>query len=385
MNKPNYQDGSIVNLMSAICRACDTQLSPYEPHPKIPITELKEAKNIILLLIDGLGYQYIKRYGTNSTFHKYLIDSMTSVFPTTTASAITSITTATAPAQHAFTGWFMHLKEIGCVSAVLPFMPRVSMQPLGNAVSISDVFQLEPMFIHLKRLSFIVNQRRIINSEYSVLTSQGAERVAYIGLSDFFAQVENLAKYDDTKKYIYGYWPDFDALCHTHGIHSDIVKQHFNDLDELFSEFLKYLKGTDSVVIVTADHGLVETENNSIVHLDAHPELAKMLTLPLCGEPRAAYCYVKSNQTKAFESYVQMHLSSQCELHRSDDLITQHYFGLGTPNEKLSDRIGDYTLIMKNNHVIKDTLLGEKPFVQIGVHGGLSDWELQVPLIYTYC
>jgi len=385
MNKPNYQDGSIVNLMSTVCAACDATISPYNPHPDLSIAELKEAKNIIVLLIDGLGYHYIKRYGAGSTIEKFLKTSMTSVFPTTTSSAITTFATALAPMQHAVTGWFMHFKELGCVTAVLPFTPRATMQPFGDRVTIAEVLPLNPMFTYLNRLSYVVNHKRIIDSNYSVLTTMGAERVEYYGLSDFFAQIINLAKMNDAKKYIHAYWADFDALCHVHGVDSDIVHQHFKDLDEELSELLSFLQSTDSVVIVTADHGLIDCDTQTIVHLNDHPELADMLSLPLCGEPRVAYCYVKPNKTSAFEAYIQNHLASYCELHRSEDLVNANYFGLGDPNSKLAQRVGDYTLIMKSNHVIKDCLMGEKPFTQIGVHGGLDERELLVPLIFAKC
>ncbi|WP_455212333.1 alkaline phosphatase family protein [Kaarinaea lacus] len=386
MNKPNYHDGSIVNLMSAICGACDAAISPYDPHPALSMEELKDSKNIIVLLIDGLGYEYLKRYGADSTMAKYLKTSMTSVFPTTTSSAITTFATALAPMQHAVTGWFMHFKELGCVTAVLPFTPRATMQPFNaERVSISEVLPLSAVFTHLNRLSYVVNHKRIIDSNYSVLTTMGAERVEYYGLSDFFAQIINLAKMNDAKKYIHAYWADFDALCHVHGVDSDIVHEHFKDLDTEFTELLGFLQGTDSMVIVTADHGLIDSDNDTIVHLSNHPELEEMLTLPLCGEPRAAYCYVKPNRTNAFETYVENQLAPHCELHRSEDLIRANYFGLGEPNPKLTQRIGDYTLIMKSNHVIKDCLMGEKPFTQIGVHGGLDDQELMVPLVVAHC
>lgn len=386
MKKPNYQDGGIVNLMSSVCRACDSEPPHYEPHPKISLPELTAAKNIIVLIIDGLGYHYIQQYGAGSTFEKHLKGYMTSVFPTTTASAITTYATAAAPMQHAVTGWFVHLKELGCVTAVLPFTPRATMQSFpGNNAVISKVLALNPIFPHLKRLSYVVNHKRIIDSSYSVLTSMGAERVEYYGLSDFFAQIINLAKMNDAKKYIHAYWADFDALCHVHGVDSDIVHQHFKDLDEEFAELLRFLQGTDSMVLLTADHGLIDSEAQSVVHLDDHPDLADMLTLPLCGEPRVAYCYVNPARTDAFEAYIQNHLSSQCELHRSEDLVDANYFGLGTPNKKLYDRIGHYTLIMRANHVIKDCLTGEKPFTQIGVHGGLDERELNVPLIIAQC
>lgn len=385
MSKPDYHDGSIVNLMSAISEACQVPNPTYLPHPAVDIAQLMEAKNIVLLLIDGLGYDYIKRYGEGSALGKFIKTSMTSVFPTTTSSAITTFTTATAPMQHAVTGWFMHLRELGCVTAVLPFTPRAGMQPFGERIAVSEVLKINPLFPQLNRLSYVVNHKRIIDSQYSVLTTQGAERVAYYGLSDFIGQIINLAKMNDAKKYIQGYWADFDALCHGHGVDSDITRQHFQDLDGEFAELLSFLQGTDSVVIVTADHGLINCESESLVHLDNHPQLAEMLTLPLCGEPRVAYCYVKPGKIQSFETYVQNHLATHCELHRSEDLIGSGYFGLGKANPRLAERVGDYTLIMKSNHIIKDRLTGEKPFAQIGVHGGLDERELMVPLIIASC
>jgi len=55
-------------------------------------------------------------------------------------------------------------------------------------------------------------------------------------------------------------------------------------------------------------------------------------------------------------------------------------FGLGEPHPRLEERVGDYTLLMRGSQVIRDWLPQEKPHRQIGVHGGLSAAELQVPL-----
>ena len=54
---------------------------------------------------------------------------------------------------------------------------------------------------------------------------------------------------------------------------------------------------------------------------------------------------------------------------------------MGLPHPRLHERIGDYTLIMKEKAVIKDWLPGEPRYVQIGVHGGVTAQEMYVPLI----
>ncbi len=63
-------------------------------------------------------------------------------------------------------------------------------------------------------------------------------------------------------------------------------------------------------------------------------------------------------------------------------LLAGEYFGLGEPHPRLADRIGHYVLLMKDNFVLRDRLLGEgeRP-VHVGVHGGTSAAEMYVPLI----
>jgi hypothetical protein len=106
-----------------------------------------------------------------------------------------------------------------------------------------------------------------------------------------------------------------------------------------------------------------------------------MLLLPLCGERRVAYCYLQPGQGGAFEDYVASELAPYADCHASSALVAQGYFGLGDPHPRLAERLGHYTLIMKNNYAIKDWLAGERRHVHLGAHGGLSDAELFVPLI----
>jgi predicted AlkP superfamily pyrophosphatase or phosphodiesterase len=110
MYLPDYNGGSIVNLMSSIAKACGGKTN-YVQLKSLSSEEIKN-KNIILLVIDGLGYEYLKK--SNANFLKEnLKDKMTSVFLPTTACATTTFQTGVAPQQHALTGWFMFLKKRG--------------------------------------------------------------------------------------------------------------------------------------------------------------------------------------------------------------------------------------------------------------------------------
>ena len=84
MHLPNYNDGSIVNLMSSVTQALGGT-PMYAPLAVLPPTDLSGSKNIVLLIVDGLGYEYLLNEGRGSVFCEHLQDRMTSVFPSTTA------------------------------------------------------------------------------------------------------------------------------------------------------------------------------------------------------------------------------------------------------------------------------------------------------------
>lgn len=149
-------------------------------------------------------------------------------------------------------------------------------------------------------------------------------------------------------------------------------------LDRMFRKFLDSIKGTDTTLIITADHGFVNAKN---IFMSDHPKLKECLVMPLCGEGRVAYCYVHPSKAKQFESYVRTRMKKYCWLYKSEDAVKKNMFGLQNPHPKLMDRIGDYVLVMKKNYLLKDTILDKKPDNLIGHHAGVSKEEMIVPLV----
>ncbi|MEA3475219.1 MAG: alkaline phosphatase family protein [Candidatus Cloacimonadota bacterium] len=379
---PNYKNGSIVNLMSSITSACGDK-PMYEPLDSIDSTELSKSKNILLVVIDGLGYEYLMANGEGSIFSEYLHDKLTAVYPSTTAASITSFLTGVAPQQHAITGWFVYLKELGTISAILPFIPRYGGNPFNsNEINTAMIFYQSNLFKNINRKSYVVTKKELINSAYNKTYNKEPKMCLYKNsIKDFIKKVKKALKYNNEKKFIYAYWPEFDYLSHQFGANSNEVKEHFKELDVKFSNLLKSIHNTDTSILITADHGFIDTNESKTIYLKDHPELAKTLTLPLSGDARNAYCYVRPSKTEEFENYILNNLNYACQLYKSEDLIKKNFFGLYEPNKKLFDRIGDYTLIMKENYIIKDFVLGEEEKSLIGYHGGMSKEEMFVPLI----
>jgi len=375
--RPNYHHG-IVNLCEAIRQhfGAAQQASPYAPLP-LPT---RSTDRIVLLVIDGLGADYLARHPQSFLAH-HQIDTLSSVFPSTTASAMTSYLTGTAPQQHAITGWFTWFREIGCVTTVLPFTPRFRGPALTDAgIAPQQLIGHAPLFDDLPIPSHIIYPDYIVNSDFTLATSGNARRHGYETLEQMFTLLLQLAA-QPGPQFLFAYWSQFDACAHQYGIASEEVASHFSHLDRTCAEAFPQLASLGLEVLACADHGLVDTEPQHVIHMEDHPALQAMLTLPLCGEPRAAFCYVRAAQREAFETYILKHLEHACELHKSEALIAAGFFGHGTPHPELPFRCGDYTLLMKGNHVIKDRLITEQPFHQVGIHGGVSRAEMQVPLI----
>jgi predicted AlkP superfamily pyrophosphatase or phosphodiesterase len=380
---PDYNGGSIVNLMSSIATSFKTKT--IYPHLKILPPEKITQKNIVLIIIDGMGYEYLKKR-EDSILKKNIMGPMTSVFLPTTAAAISTFMSGVAPQQHAYTGWFMLLKEIGVVSAILPFSPRYGGKAFSTeGIKISEVLDQKAFSSQIKANNFSINHEDIAYSDFTKAMSKNSKILDYKTLDGFILQIKKAVKSSNRKKYIYSYWPEFDSLNHKHGVGHKKSEKHFKEIEQKIEKLVKSLKGTDTLLIITADHGFINTPLEKNIKLEDHPKMKECMTLPLCGEGRVAYCYVHPDKARQFEKYVKKNLSKYCYIFKSQELIDKHYFGLFEPNPKLHDRVGDYILIFKENYIIKDTIKKRKKKEHIGHHGGVSREEMIVPLIIINC
>lgn len=383
--RPDYRGGGITNLMSSLVRGLGGDNGTYPPLTLLPPDEVAGAHNVVLLIIDGLGYHYLQRQG--KMLSAYLRGSLSTVFPTSTAPAITTFLTGTGPQQHAVTGWFMHLRELGTVAKLLPFQPRWGGNSFAKENIRAEALIARPsVFERLDAEGHFIIEKRLVDMSYTIAGAGRAERIGYSDLRGCFTAIHRLVRRKrGRRKYIYAYWPYLDTLTHHHGVESAVVATHFRELETALAAFLESLRGTDTLIVVSADHGLIDTTPEDVVWLGAHPELQDCLALPLCGEPRAAYCYLRPGRVERFRQYVSECLSDRCELYASEDLIHQGWFGFGEPEPRLRERIGDFVLIAKGRTVIKDTVFGEEVWADTGVHGGLSEEELRVPLMVARC
>ncbi|MBI2307067.1 MAG: alkaline phosphatase family protein [Rhodocyclales bacterium] len=383
MIRPDYAGGSIANLMRTIGDACGVPALPQAPlaaRYRLEARALARARNIVLFVVDGLGARQLEANGSGA-LREHAGMRLSSVFPSTTAAAIPTFMTGLPPARHALTGWHMWLEEQQAVTAILPLTPRVG-QPFAEtpAQLTAKLFDHQPLYPGMHRPAWVLSPREIAFSPFNTFHSRGADTLAYADLDGLMQTLSGLVRVPG-KKFIYAYWPLLDSVAHRFGTDSKEARATLAAFCTAFDALLETLPGSDTALLVTADHGFIDSPERRLVLLDDHPELAALLARPLCGEQRVAWCYLKPGAAGDFQRYVARYLAESAEAVPCAQLIDDGWFGPGPAHPRLASRIGDFALIMRDNWTIKDWLPGERRHALIGVHGGVSADEMEVPLV----
>src|SRR5688500_2936923 len=228
---PDYSGGSLVNLMASIVAARGGK-ALHSPLRNIETAMARDARNVVLLIIDGLGDNYLMRRGAGGELARRRRAALTSVFPSTTASAITTTYTGCSPLEHGLTGWFTYFGEAGCVAAALPFRSRGDMLPLARrGVTPEQIYVSPSIFEQLPLRSIVVTHQDIVDSQYNARHCRGAQRLAYETLDELVAQVEAAVKSGAERKFVYAYWPVYDMVSHRFGCASAEALAAFAAID----------------------------------------------------------------------------------------------------------------------------------------------------------
>jgi hypothetical protein len=383
---PDYAGGGLVNLMQSIATACgsnDRRLSTNWRH-SVRFT-LGGARNILLLLVDGLGTEHADParrcqpapaapparqpdFGLSVDDRQRHHDSHERPRSGTARS-------------HRLA----HAPRRGGPDAGHPAVdparepPRVPPEQLPP-----QLFSHSRCSQELTRECWVVAPRSIAGSPFNAWHSRGAQVAAYATLPEMYSCLAELLLETASPRYIYAYYPELDSLSHHYGSDSRQAQRALAELDTGFAELLRNVRGSNSWLVVTADHGFIDSPAAAGHHARRSSAARRSPATPLCGERRVAYCYVAGRDRPAFEAYVRRHLARAVHLHASERLVAAGWFGPPPWHPRLRSRIGDYTLLMKDNWTIKDWLPGERHFAMLGVHGGISASEMRIPLIAAH-
>lgn len=380
---PDFEGGSIVNLMQDIVRARGGR-SSLPGVTGVDVRDWRAARTVVLLVLDGVGLKQIESLPESAFLRRHVVRGLSSVFPSTTATAITTFMTARPPVEHGLTGWHVRCVEPGLdgrVLAILPVTPRGG-GPLGMGADevLALTCRAPSLFSGLPVASQVVSPADIAHSPFNRRHSEGAQRTGYDGMDGLFNALDAALDAPVPPAYLYAYWPDFDHFAHIRGCASEQALALLRGMDAALEAWVARRQGDAVQLLITADHGFIDAPAERLLEMERFPALADCLASPLSGERRAVFCHLKPGCERDFERAL-ADIEQACQPWKSSDLLAAGRFGPGDPHPRLRERVGDWTLEMKADWTLRDTVPGERPFRLIGVHGGTSEAEMRVPLV----
>jgi predicted AlkP superfamily pyrophosphatase or phosphodiesterase len=395
---PIYSGRSILNIPGSVSKLLGAPVFGTPPLDVEILSRLGDSyQRIILLLVDALSYLRLRSWLSDPEFSVWrrlaengLLLPITSVVPSTTCAALTSLWTGKSPAEHGVVGYELWLKEYGMVTNMITHSPfsftgqdgtlrNTGFDPITflNAATLGT--HLADNGVH----SYALQPASILGSGLSDMFLQNVTRLGYYSTSDFCVTLRQLIEAKSREKsFIWAYWSEVDTLSHKFGPDDERVRYEFGilsrTLEKLFLKKLNNESKRGTLFLLVADHGQLRTESDPYYDLRNHPNLTRRLHLQPTGENRLIYLYVKPGQTEAVREYIERNWPNQFAILESSYAQEVGLFGPGPHSPHLAERLGDLVLIAKGSAYLWWGV-SENPL--IGRHGSLSPEEMLVPLL----
>lgn len=336
----------------------------------------KDYKNIVVLLLDGMGKNIIDRnLEAEGFFNRHLVGTYSSVFPPTTVAATTSIESAKNPIEHSWLGWDCYFKEID--KNVTVFLNTES----GTEKQAADYY-VAGRYMPYQRVVDKINKagEDVKDGESEAVAAYYASPFMKPYPSDFTAicaRIKNLCA-QSGKKYIYAYWNEPDATMHKTGCYSVFSKSVLKELEQKIERLCTSLE--DTLVLITADHGHIDSYGAAITD---YPEILECLVRMPSIEPRTLNLFVKPGMEQRFEQLFKEAFGEKFLLLTKAEVREQKLFGTGEEHPRFDEMLGDYLAIAVSDLSIYNSR--EEMEMFISVHAGLTEEEMVVPLVAVEC
>jgi hypothetical protein len=399
---PSYQGKCISNLPDTFAALLAVKGShPLSEKSFFDFVESSKIENIVFLLLDGFGYNSIQYVKDNFGFpsfekleHESLILPITSVFPSTTSTATTSLHTGLTPQEHGIIGYTMYMNEIGSIVQMLdlgPVFSRRSLFELGfDPAKLVGKKTLHERLTESGVPSNLYVNKYIVGSGLSQITNRGANIFPILTAPDLFVGVRrNLESHNNGPAFHFAYYASPDTIAHARSPRSQEyaaeVEALFYGISREMREKLDSKIARNTLLIISADHGLCHLNERQIIDIANHPDLLRMLKVPPTGDSRCLILHSKSEENvPAIENYFATKFNGMFQLVKSKDALEQGLFGLGEAKVQILDRIGDLIALPRKENAVDNSNVQPRNEYVPGRHGGLAPAEMIVPLIVTH-
>lgn len=372
---PNYEH-CILNTITSILKYYNVETKHKSLESLDKVLE-KKYRNVILLILDGMGEHILGNISPNGYFVQNKIDCLTSVYPSTTTAALTTYYSGKPPFETGWIAWSQYFKEYGRAIDMLPHKESYLKEDISGARM--DVFKnivnYESVFEKIEKSSPNVKAFEVM-PKYS---DRRAKR-SFVAddINEIMENLETLCELPGDK-FIMAYSDKPDGLLHKYGTDSEEARNYVLEAEEKVKALQEKL-GDDTVIIISADHGHKNIEKS--YSLLEHPEIMECLYMPMSLESRIVGFWVKEDMKKKFEERFNKVCGEDFWLMTKQEFLEKHFLGFGEKHPKIDEFLGNYVaLSTSSSMIIVETFLAEGKPVKKSTHCGLTKDEMEVPVI----
>lgn len=325
------------------------------------------ARSVVLLVLDGLGWSVIEQQRQMLPILAGMEGGpISAVVPSTTAAALTSISTGLTPAQHGMVGYRMRVS--GTVLNVLRW------QVAGGRSGPPDPVRVQPVPPFLGRKVPVVTRADFRDSGFSAAHLRGSEFVGWQTTAILAEHVRSLVASGRT--FVYAYYDGVDKVAHAYGLANGFMAAELAETDRLVGVLLDRLPG-DCALLVTADHGQVATGKGSFVDLGA----VHHLVAAYAGESRFRSLHALPGAASELLAASREQFGDVAWVFTRDELFDDGWLGHGATAE-IRHRVGDVVLAAHAPCAFIDPT-NPRELSLLAQHGSLTRDEMLVPLLAT--
>ena len=244
---PDYGGACIANIVPAL-------LGPPDETPAWMPAGVADASQVVLFVVDGLGWEQLQaRLRLAPTLASMTGGSVTTVAPSTTSTALTSLTTGLPPGEHGVVGY-----RIAAQGEVLNVLRWSTVA--GDARQTIPPSKLQPSAPFLGERPAVVTRAEYRRSGFTGAHLDPARFWGYRTMATMVTEVGRLVRAGEP--FVYAYYDGLDKVAHEYGL-----GEHYDAelawIDHTVERLLTELR-PGTALLVTADHGQVEVGGNVI-------------------------------------------------------------------------------------------------------------------------
>ncbi len=224
---PDYEGSSIVNFSAGLLEHFMAQ----RPDGSVPYSfesnkiDLSGSEKVVVFVIDALGYFNLLRIMEENSFRLFSredIRILTSVFPSTTTAALTSIFTANTPSRHGFLGYLLNIPEYGGLVNMIELTPYTQDRDNVTRLGFDPLKYIErqTIFESLKEAGvrgYHLTSKSFVNTGLTRMHTRGGIARGAHGIGDILEELKIVLDSEEASSLTIVYWGLIDPYGHRYG------------------------------------------------------------------------------------------------------------------------------------------------------------------------